>query len=443
MVGAFVLVVACFLTGTVVSQLMASAIDEASTRIVTDYSPSVLALASARAELHRMQDFVSDYVHADGKNVDRRPIAASMAELDRAVASYLKLPFGPGERALWERVAADILEVRTTTDRTLAAVHRGDGSEARRLVREDLRNAVDKASADILADIELNGAAADADARLIAQRRRSSLFAATALSIASVVLTALVALFIYRLSAQHQALQRRHAALLQEANAELEIFASRLSHDILSPLTSTRLAIEGALNMEENEAIRGKLQRGVAGVDRVTRIARSLFEFARAGARPGPGERGDLRAVVSEVVDEYRPLADQTGAALEASVPAGGSVACNDGLLSAALSNLVRNAIVHLDGAPGKRVDILTVDAGSRMRIEVRDTGPGLAPGTEAHVFEPFVRGPGEAHPGLGLGLATVKRIVEAHGGAVGVESHVGAGCRFWMELPKAGGDVR
>ena len=64
----------------------------------------------------------------------------------------------------------------------------------------------------------------------------------------------------------------------------------------------------------------------------------------------------------------------------------------------------------------------------------------GLPPGIEATTFEPFVRGPGTEHPGLGLGLATVKRIVETHGGAVGVESHVGAGCRFWMDLPKAVG---
>src|SRR5262249_36960895 len=160
----------------------------------------------------------------------------------------------------------------------------------------------------------------------------------------------------------------------------------------------------------------------------------ALFDFARAGARPNPDERGDVEAVVNGVVEEYRPLADGAGARLEASVPAHGPVACNEGLLTAALSNLVRNAITHIDGAPGKRVDIPAADAGARVRIEVRDTGPGLPPGTEDRVFEPFVRGPDSAHPGLGLGLATVKRIVETHGGAVGVESRTGFGCRFWME---------
>jgi signal transduction histidine kinase len=361
-----------------------------------------------------------------------------MVDLDRAVDTYLRLPFIPGERELWQRTASDIVAVRATATRTMAAVEHGDSDGARRLARNDLRAAVDRASTDIMSNVELNASAADMDGHLIARRRRTSMQAAVALGLASVALTALAALLVYRISAQYDTLQKRHAADLSATNAELEVFASRVSHDILSPLTSTRLAIDSALKAERDEAIRRKLQRGVGGLERVTRIARALFDFARSGAHPGPGERGDVRAVVNEVVDEYRPMAGQAGTNLEASVPAHGLVACNEGLLTAALSNLVRNAITHVDDGPGKRVDILAADAGDRVRIEVRDTGPGLAPGTEALVFEPYVRGPAPAHPGLGLGLATVKRIVEAHGGTVGVESRVGVGCRFWMELPRA-----
>jgi signal transduction histidine kinase len=439
---AFALVVGCFLTETIVSQMVASTIDDAATRIITDYSPSVVALASARTELHRMQDYVSDYVGGGGDTFDRDRIAASMVDLDHSVTSYLKLPTIPGERELWSRTATDIANVREIADLTIGAVERGDADEAKRLVRNELRAAVDRASTDILGNIELNASAADSDGHLIARRRRTSMQAAIALALASVALTALAALLVYRISAQHDALQRRHAADLTETNAELEVFASRVSHDILSPLASTRLAIDSALKAEPDEAIRRKLQRGAGGLDRVTRIAQALFDFARAGARPDPRERGDVRAVVDEVLDEYLPIADQAGARLEASVPAHGPVACNEGLLTAALSNLVRNALTHLDAGPGRRVDILAADAGDRVRIEVRDTGPGLAPGTEARVFEPYVRGPGTAQPGLGLGLATVKRIVETHGGTVGVDSRVGVGCRFWMELPRAAAAV-
>jgi signal transduction histidine kinase len=439
MLWAFPLVVLSFLTETLISQLLASRIDDAVERIVTDYSPSVVALATARAELHRIQDYVSDYVQGGGRSVDRAHIASAEADLDAAVATYLRLPFIPGERELWGRVAVDIFAVRRIIGSALGTFEGGDAAGARRLVREELRAAVDLASADISSDIELNGKAADADGRLIARRRRRSLQAAIVLAIASVGLTALVALLVYRLGARHDALQRRHAALLEEANAELELFASRLSHDIMSPLASTRLAIDAALAARGEEAVQRSLKRGAGSLDRVSRIARALFEFAQAGARPRPSESGDVRAVVNEVLDEYRPLAEESGTALEAALSGSGAVACDEGLLTAALSNLVRNALSHMNGAPGKRVDILVLEAaGGRLRIEVRDTGPGLPPGTEATVFEPFVRGPGSTQAGLGLGLATVKKIVETHGGAVGVDSRAGAGCRFWMELPKA-----
>ena len=70
----------------------------------------------------------------------------------------------------------------------------------------------------------------------------------------------------------------------------------------------------------------------------------------------------------------------------------------------------------------------------------MEDTGPGLPPGYESQIFEPYFRGPKPQQPGVGLGLAIVKRLAEAHGGAVGVRSPVkpeGGGSIFWFELPR------
>src|SRR4029079_8219562 len=100
------------------------------------------------------------------------------------------------------------------------------------------------------------------------------------------------------LSMQHESLQRRHASMLTAQNAELELFASRVSHDILRPLSSTRLAIDSALKAEKDEGIRRKLQRGTGGLERVTRIAQALLDFARSGARPRPGEHSGAPADV-------------------------------------------------------------------------------------------------------------------------------------------------
>jgi signal transduction histidine kinase len=74
---------------------------------------------------------------------------------------------------------------------------------------------------------------------------------------------------------------------------------------------------------------------------------------------------------------------------------------------------------------------------GDRARFEVIDTGPGIAPEILPRIFEPYVRGR-HGLPGIGLGLATVRRMVEAHGGTAGVDSSP-RGSRFWFELPVHG----
>lgn len=69
--------------------------------------------------------------------------------------------------------------------------------------------------------------------------------------------------------------------------------------------------------------------------------------------------------------------------------------------------------------------------------MEVEDSGPGISPELVGDIFQPYVRGPTNVKEGLGLGLATVKRLCETHGGRVGVRSVVGRGSIFWVELPR------
>jgi signal transduction histidine kinase len=75
---------------------------------------------------------------------------------------------------------------------------------------------------------------------------------------------------------------------------------------------------------------------------------------------------------------------------------------------------------------------------GERVRFEIADTGPGIPEHLFVGIFEPYVRGPTSGQPGIGLGLATVKRITQMHGGEVGVQSTFGRGSVFWFELPSS-----
>src|SRR5262249_18348064 len=116
----------------------------------------------------------------------------------------------------------------------------------------------------------------------------------------------------------------------------------------------------------------------------------------------------------------------------------GRSVSCAEGIFTSILSNLVQNAIRHTSKAePERLVEVRAVDAGPDVRVEVADTGPGVRPEDAEAIFQPQVsRSHGGS--GLGLGLATVKRLAEAHGGHVGVTSEAGRGALFWVTLPAA-----
>jgi len=96
----------------------------------------------------------------------------------------------------------------------------------------------------------------------------------------------------------------------------------------------------------------------------------------------------------------------------------------------------VRNGIKYIGARPTRRIVVRAFAVGQLARLEVEDTGPGVPPEIQATLFEPFVRGPHERVNGSGLGLATVKRLVETHAGRVGVQSKAGVGSLFWVELP-------
>jgi len=102
------------------------------------------------------------------------------------------------------------------------------------------------------------------------------------------------------------------------------------------------------------------------------------------------------------------------------------------------IHNLVRNAIKYIGDGPRRLVITRAVVAAESVRLSVQDSGPGLPPGMEQAVFAPYVRAPGTHAPGIGLGLATVKRIVESRRGRVGAWSEPRKGPTFWLDLPRA-----
>jgi signal transduction histidine kinase len=104
------------------------------------------------------------------------------------------------------------------------------------------------------------------------------------------------------------------------------------------------------------------------------------------------------------------------------------------------VSNLVRNAIKYMGDAATRRITVHASAKGDEVRTEVSDTGPGVPEEKVASLFDAYFRAD-RGKEGLGLGLATVKKLAEGHNGRVGVTTAIGRGSSFWFVLPRAGSE--
>jgi signal transduction histidine kinase len=238
---------------------------------------------------------------------------------------------------------------------------------------------------------------------------------------------------------RHQRLSENVRRLDRERAHELEQFAGRVAHDIVSPLGPVSVGVQYlARKLPDDREAQGAVRLVRGSLDRVGAIVDELLRFARAGARPARGECADLQRVIDALRDELLPAAREQGVALTLEPAPPVRVACSEAAILVVLQNLLRNAIKYIGDGPRKLVSAWAVVDAGKVRLSVQDSGPGVPSGMESAVFEPYVRGEGHRVPGIGLGLATVKRIVESRRGRVGVSSDPRSGATFWVELPLA-----
>ncbi|MGE5247147.1 MAG: sensor histidine kinase, partial [Verrucomicrobiota bacterium] len=157
-----------------------------------------------------------------------------------------------------------------------------------------------------------------------------------------------------------------------------------------------------------------------------------------SGASSAAMEETSIPSFLSRIADLHRPQAERAGKILEvASGP--GTFRAEPRMLTLALSNLVDNAIKY--GKDGGRITLSGKAEGDGCVLEVADDGPGIPAEHLPRLFERFYRvdkGRSRELGGTGLGLAIARHVVEAHGGAIRVESRLGVGTRFIVRLPAA-----
>lgn len=228
--------------------------------------------------------------------------------------------------------------------------------------------------------------------------------------------------------------QERQRLLSQYA--EIARLAGGLAHEIRNPLSTINLNLELLIeDVQDSEASRDrrmlmKLRKVQSECQHLNDILNAFLQFARAGEIQLVD--ADLNAVVREFIDFYRPTAAEhrveVSPHLESDLPL---VRLDRSLMRQVLLNLAQNALQAMP--TGGLLELQTYVREGRVLLEFIDTGHGMDEKTRAKLFQVFF----STKPnGSGLGLPTVRKIVEAHGGQIRCESEVGKGTRFSIALP-------
>lgn len=230
---------------------------------------------------------------------------------------------------------------------------------------------------------------------------------------------------------------------LERHVAEQQRFAANASHELRTPLATMQALLDVARATPPDD-VPALLTRLHAVNARAIDLTESLLLLARADGRAFARERVDLSLAAEDAVETLLPRAEARGIAMEAATAAAVVVGAPT-LLHQLATNLVDNAIVHnLDA--GGRIHVETGERGGVAWLAVESTGARIAPEEAVTLAEPFRRGAGRTHdrerPGVGLGLAIVRSIVEAHQGVLLLRVRPDGGLRVTVELPSAPADV-
>ena len=235
----------------------------------------------------------------------------------------------------------------------------------------------------------------------------------------------------------------RDLTLVKRMETERRNLVNMFAHDLKTPVVGTagliRRLLQGKLG-EFTPAQETYLQTVDRELHRLENLISHFLEFARLDLRimtPQPQDL-DVADECQEVFTLLQPLAEAKDITLEINLaPEIPVLKADPYLFRRVLENLIGNAIKYSPAGSTVWLDAQVEDPA--IRLAVKDQGPGISPEDLSHLFESFYRGQGVADiPGFGLGLATVKRIIDAHGGRIWVDTALGQGSTFYFTFPLA-----
>lgn len=406
---------------------------ERANEIALGYGERIDLLVELRGAIRAVRD-VAGRATTGPRRLDARTLEMLRSDLDQAGGEVTRLAsrYGaladlPEEQASWQPLRArDLPDLLALAGAALSAGSRDEADQRFASFREVATRA-DQAVERL---VRMEGAEAQSAAARIDRSLRA--LTATALVLGASGSLAAVLMLVLALSAAG-----RYATALEERAVEMEAFAGRVAHDLRSPLQPIRLALGAVARGVEDPRLRATCDRAERSVARLGRFIDDLLEFSRAAGHPQPDAASAVAGVIEELRDELEPRAADTDVSLDMQAEPGLTVSMAPGALRAVVANLVENALKYLGSAAERRIEVRARGEGSEALLSVRDTGPGIPDDALPHLFDLHYRAARQGG-GFGIGLATVKRLVDAHGGRISVESAPGVGTTFLVALPRA-----
>jgi signal transduction histidine kinase len=434
----FTLVIGSFFGSTILVREASTDADRFADSIISNSTPSIAELASVRAVVFEVELALSRYIHEQSTAMEA-DLESSQRSLGRHVSVYLKLPMFPQEQAHWSEVQRAWIAFDDAVRKTRETADAGRTADALQSFARNVEPYGDAMVDAAMRSIEFNAEQGRSLAMQIKESRARASILSNILAVFCAVLGIAGALLIYRQATRRRAEMQAHSALIEARADELEQFAGRVAHDIRNPLSSAAMACELLAHAPPNAKIAELASRIRRSLGRADAIIGGLLEFARSGARPDPGARTNVQEAIADLASGASQQAESLGIELQFETAPEVMVACSRGVYLSLLGNLVRNAMKYMDEQEPRRIVVRVELDRSYVLTSVSDTGPGISSESLDHLFEPYFRGTARGRDGLGLGLATVKKLAEGHGGKVGVRSALGEGSTFWFALPHAG----
>lgn len=227
---------------------------------------------------------------------------------------------------------------------------------------------------------------------------------------------------------------------LEELNQELKDFTYTVSHDLRAPLRSLQGFATALLEdyTDELDALGLEYARRLmTSAQQMEQLIQDLLTYSRLSQKNIKFKAIDLKDVISQALVQHDLKISKRHAqiTIASELP---QVFGNPTILLQVISNLIDNALKFVPAAQQPVISLWTESKGNRVRLWIEDNGLGIDPDHQERIFEVFERLHGiEAYPGTGIGLAIVRKGMTQMGGNAGVESSLGQGSRFWIEIPQ------